>query len=94
MRTPLENFTKIDPLKVLKYYLESCQKDGIEPIRDPFNLPETYLDIHGKRKKESRGEGSSRSQKKKKKVVFLDEDVVPLCERQKVMLLKDTPRVV
>lgn len=58
---------------------------------DPFNLPETYLDMPGKRNKESREEGSSRPQKKKKKVAtFLDEDEVPLSERQKVMLLKDT----
>lgn len=60
---------------------------------DHFNLPETYPDVHGKRKKEYRGEESSRSQKKKKKkkdVVLLDEDEVPLSERQKAMLLKDT----
>lgn len=62
---------------------------------DPFNLPETYPNIHGKRKKESRGEGSSRPQKKKKKVVvLLDEDMVPLSENQKAMLLKHTSGVV
>lgn len=44
-------------------YLESCMRGGIGPMVDPFNLLETYLDIHGKRKKESRGEGSSRPQK-------------------------------
>lgn len=62
----------------------------------PFNLPETYLDVHGKRKKESRGEGSSTPQKKKKKKIdaLLDEDEVPLNEFQKVMLLKDTSGVV
>lgn len=42
MRIPVDNFpifTKIDPLEVLKYYLESCLKDGIDPLVDPFNLP-------------------------------------------------------
>lgn len=48
-------FTKIDPLEVLTYYLEACMKDGIDPVVDPFNLPKTYPDVHGKRKKESRG---------------------------------------
>lgn len=62
---------------------------------DPFNIPETYHDVHEKRKKESEGEGSSRPYKKKKKAdVFLDEDEVPLSERQKSMLLKDTSGVV
>lgn len=68
-------------------------KDGIDPMVDPFNIPKTYPDIHGKRKKESIGEGSSRPQKKKV-VVFLDEDEAPLSERQKTMLLKDTSEVV
>lgn len=57
-RTPVDNypiFTKIDPQEILMAYLESCQKDGIEPMMDPFNLPEMYLDVHGKRNKESRG---------------------------------------
>lgn len=35
-------FTKIDPPEVLEYYLERCNKDGIYPMVDPFNLPETY----------------------------------------------------
>lgn len=51
MRIPNDNFlifTKIDPLEVLKYYLENCLKDGIDPLVDPFNLLETYPDIHGK----------------------------------------------
>lgn len=85
MRIPVDNFpifTKIDPPEVLAYYLESYLKDGIEPMVDPFNLPEIYPDVHGKRKKVSRGEGSSRPQKKKKKtIVFLDEYEVPLSER-------------
>lgn len=49
-------FTMIDPLEILMAYLESCQKDGIDQMVDPFNLPETYSNVHGKRKKESRGE--------------------------------------
>lgn len=32
-------FTKIDPLEVLEYYLEICNKEGIDPMVDPFNLP-------------------------------------------------------
>lgn len=63
MRIPVDNFpifTKIDPPKVLKYYLESCLKDGIDPLVDPFNLSRTCPDVHRKRKKESREEGSSR----------------------------------
>lgn len=88
-------FTKINPPEVLKYYLESCLKDGIDPLVDPFNLPETYPDVHGKRKKESREKESSRPQKKKKKVAnFLDEDEVSLSERQKAILMKDTSGVV
>lgn len=63
-------FTKIDPLKVMEYYVESCLKYVIDPLVDPFNLPETYLDVHGKRKKESREEGSSRPQKKKKRLLL------------------------
>lgn len=64
---------------------------------DPFNLLETYPNVHGKRNKESRGGGSSGPQKKKKKkkfVVFLDKDNMPLSEHQKAMLLKDTFGVV
>lgn len=57
---------------------------------DPFNLPKTYMDVHGKRKKESRGKESTRPHKKNKVVILLDEDEVPLNERQKAMLLKDT----
>lgn len=66
---------------------------------DPFNLPDTYPDAHGKRKKSStkkdaQGKGTSEPQKKKKKVaIFLDEDGVPLSERQKVMIMKDTSGV-
>lgn len=45
-------------------------KDRIDPLVDPFNLPETYPDVHGKRKKEFRGEGSFRAQKKKKISIF------------------------
>lgn len=85
-RNPIDNysiFTKIDPPEVLMAYLESCLRDGIDPMVDPFNLPESYPNIHGKRKKELRGEGSFMPQKNAKIVVFLDEDEVPLSERQK-----------
>lgn len=75
-------------------YLENCLKDGLEPLMDPFNFLETCPDVHGKRKKEFRGEWSSRAQKKKKIIVFQDKDEVPLSERQKEMILKDTSRVV
>lgn len=97
IRNPLDNyhiFTKIDHPRGLMAYLDNCQKDRIEPLVDPFNLPETYLDVHGKRKKEFRGEGSSRAQKKKKITIFQDEDEVPLSERQKTMILKDISGVV
>lgn len=63
-------FTKVDPPQVLMDYLESCLKDGINPLVDPFNLPETYPDAYGKRKKGFRGEGSSRAQKNKKVAIF------------------------
>lgn len=94
-RIPVENFlifTKVNPPEVLEYYLESCLKDGINPLVDPFNLPKTYPNVHGKRNKESHEEGTSRPQKKKKKktTTFLDEDEVPLSERQKAMFPKDT----
>lgn len=85
IRNPIDNypiFTKINPLEVLMAYLESCLRDGINPMVDPFNLPETYPDIHGKTKKGSKGEKPS-SPQKKKIVIFLDEDEVPLSERQK-----------
>lgn len=75
-------------------YLKSCLKDGINPLVDPFNLPETYPYVHSKRKKEFRGEGSSRAQKKKKISIFQNEDEVPLSELQKAMILKDTSGVV
>lgn len=75
-------------------YLESCLKDGIESLVDPFNLSETYHDVHGKSKKEFKGERSSRAQKKKKIAIFQDEDEVPLDERQNAMILKDASRVV
>lgn len=52
-------FTKIEPLEVLMAYLKSRLTDGIDPMVDPFNLYETYPDIHGKRKKESIREVSS-----------------------------------
>lgn len=61
---------------------------------DHFILPETCPDVHGKIKKEFRGEGSSRTQKKKKIVIFQDEDEAPLSERQKAVILKDTSGVV
>lgn len=44
-RKPIDDypiFTKLDPPQVLMAYLESCLKDGIDPLMDPFNLPETY----------------------------------------------------
>lgn len=72
-------------------------KNGSYPLVDPFNLPETYPGVHGKRNKESREEGSLRPQEKKKKkkvVEFLDEDKVPLSERQRQMLLKDISGIV
>lgn len=50
-RNPFENyliFTKIDPPQVLMAYLDNCLKDGIEPLVDPFNLPETYPYARGK----------------------------------------------
>lgn len=97
IRIPVDNFpifTKIDPPEVMAYYMESCLKDGVEPLVDPFNLPETYSDFHRKRKNDSREEGSSRPQKKKKVVVFFDEDEMPLSERQKEILLKDTSSVI
>lgn len=96
-RNPIDNypiFTKIYPPQVLTDYLESCLKEGIEPLVDIFNLPETYPHVHGKRKKEFIGEGSSRPQKKKKIAMFQDEYEVPLSERQKAMILKDTSGVV
>lgn len=94
---PIDNypiFTKIYPAQVLMAYLESFMKDGIEPLVDPFNLPKTCPNVHGKRKKEFIGEGSSRDQKKKKIAIFQDEDKVPLSERQKEIILKDTSGVV
>lgn len=63
-RNPIGNypiFTKIVPPQVLMAYLESCLKDGIDPLGDPFNLPETYHDVHGKRRKKFRGKRSSRA---------------------------------
>lgn len=87
-------FTKIDPPEILMSYLESYIKDGIDPMVDPFNLSGTYPDVCGKRKKESREEGSSRPQKKKKDVAFLDEDEVPLNEREKTIVLQDMSYVV
>lgn len=87
-------FTKIDPPQIMMAYLESCLKDGIEPLVDPFNLLETCPGVHGKRKKDFKGEGSSRAQKKKNISIFQDEDEVPLNERQKAMMLKDTSGVV
>lgn len=86
-------FTKIDPPEVMEYHLEGCLKDGIGPLVDPFNLPETHPDVHGKRKKEYREEGFSRPQKKKV-ATFLDKDEVPLNELQKAILLKDTYGVI
>lgn len=96
-RNPIDDypiFTKVDPPQVLMAYLESCLKDGLGLLVDPFNLPETCPNVHGKRKKEFKGEGSSRAQKKTKIIVFLDEDEVPLSERQKEMILKDTSGVI
>ena len=97
IRNPLENypiFTKIDPPQVLMAYLESCLKNGIEPLVDPLNLLETCPGVHGKIKKEFRGGGSYRAQKKKKIIIFQDEDEVLLNERHKAMILKDTSGVV
>lgn len=90
-------FTHIDPPEFMAFYLDSCAEECIDPLVDSFNLPETYPYAYGKRKKEARGEGSYGSQKKKKKkkvVAFLDEDEVPLNERQKAMVLKDTSGIV
>lgn len=72
-RNPIDDhpiFTKIDPPRVLMDYLESYPKDGLEPLVDPLNLPETRPDVRGKSEKEFRGEGSSRAQKKKKIAIF------------------------
>lgn len=47
-RIPLENyliFTKIDPPEVLVYYMESCLKYNIDPLVDPFNIPDDYPDV-------------------------------------------------
>lgn len=44
-------FTKVHPPQVLIAYLESCLKDEINPLLDPFNLPKPYPYVHGKRKK-------------------------------------------
>lgn len=58
-RNPIDDypiFTKVDPPQVLMAYLESCLKDGIDPLVDPFNLLETYPYVHGKRNKKFRGE--------------------------------------
>lgn len=85
-------FTKIDPLDVLAYYLASCIGEEI----DPLNLPNTYPNTYGKRKKrnemkDAQEEGSSELRKKNKKVeMFLDKDDMPLSECQKAMILKDT----
>lgn len=75
-------------------YIKSCLKDGIDPLVDPFHLPETYPNVHGKIKKKFIGKGSSRAQKKKKIAIVQDEDEVPLSERRKAMILKDTSGVV
>lgn len=61
---------------------------------DPFNLPETYLDAYGKRKKSNKkkvaqGEGTFKPSKKKKKVEMVLDDV-PLSEIHKALILKDT----
>lgn len=69
MRIPVDKFqifTKIDPPEVMEYYLKSYHKDGICPMVDPFNLPYTLPNVHGKRKKESHEQGYSRPRKKKK----------------------------
>lgn len=86
-------FTQIDPLDVLEYYLSSCIQGGVDPLVDPFNLPETYPNAYGKRKKSSKkkvaqGEGTSESPKKKKVEMVLDD--MPLSELQKATILKDT----
>lgn len=55
-RIPVDNFsilTKIDPQDVLAYYLDSCVKEGIDPLVDPFDLPDTFPDAYGKRKKDA-----------------------------------------
>lgn len=38
-------FTKIDPPEVLAYYMEIFLKDNIDPLVDPFNLPDDYPDV-------------------------------------------------
>lgn len=44
-RNPIDDypiFAKVDSPKVLMAYLESCLKDGVDPLVDTFNLPKTY----------------------------------------------------
>lgn len=82
-------FTKIDPPDVLAYYLDKCNEEGVDPLVDPFDLPNTCLD--------ARGEGTSGPKKKKKKkkvAMFLDEYDVPLSECRKAIILKDASGVV
>lgn len=95
-RIPVDNFlifTKIDPPEVLEYYLKSCNKEGIDPLVDPFNLLDTCPDAYGKRKEYARGEGSYGPQKKNV-AVFLDENDVSLSECKKAMILKDTSGII
>ena len=57
IRIPLENypfFTNIDPSEVLAYYMEIFVKDNVDPLVDPFNLPDDYPDVHGQLSKRSK----------------------------------------
>lgn len=50
IRIPLKNyptFTKINPPEVLAFYMESRIKDNVDPLVDPFDLPDDYPDVHG-----------------------------------------------
>lgn len=78
--------------------MKSCLKDNIDPLVDAFNLPEDYPDFHNQLSKRSKkrkdAEEWNFAPKKKKKVAdFLDENEVPLSERQRQMLLRDTSGV-
>lgn len=62
---------------------------------DPFNLPKNYPDVCGQHSKRNRKrkdveEETSTPKKKKKDAWFLDEEEMPISERQRKMLLRDT----
>lgn len=91
-------FTKIDPPEVLAFYLESCLKDNIDPLVDPFNIHGDYLDVHGqlskRRRKRNNDKEWTSAPKKNMVIESQDEDEVPLSDRQRQMLLRDTSRTI